>query len=123
MRTRMSPTARIARSLPRLRWLCSATAAFSMLQSLVTPALPIIQRELHTTPATVTWVLTAWLLSAAVATPLLGRIGDLAGKKRTLLIALGAVVLGCLIAALAPEHLRAHRRRAWCKVSVARSSR
>jgi EmrB/QacA subfamily drug resistance transporter len=51
----------------------------------------------------VTWVLTAWLLSAAVATPLLGRIGDLAGKKRTLLIALGAVILGCLIAALAPN--------------------
>jgi EmrB/QacA subfamily drug resistance transporter len=96
MRTSTS-TARL--TLPVL---AAGTAAFSMLQSLVSPALPIIQRDLHTTQGTITWVLTAWLLSASVATPLLGRIGDLAGKKRTLLFALGAVALGCLIAALAP---------------------
>lgn len=82
--------------------LATAAASFSMLQSLVSPALPVIQRDLHTTQGTVTWTLTAWLLSASVATPLLGRIGDLAGKKRTLLVALGAVALGSLIAALAP---------------------
>ncbi|TCN35347.1 EmrB/QacA subfamily drug resistance transporter [Kribbella orskensis] len=91
-------------SSPRITLLvlASATAAFSMLQSLVSPALPIIQRDLHTSQGTVTWVLTAWLLAASVATPLLGRIGDMIGKKRTLLIALGAVAAGCLIAALAP---------------------
>ncbi|WBQ06814.1 MFS transporter [Kribbella sp. CA-293567] len=82
--------------------LATAAASFSMLQSLVSPALPVIQRDLHTSQGTVTWTLTAWLLSASVATPLLGRIGDLAGKKRTLLIALAAVAAGSLIAALAP---------------------
>jgi EmrB/QacA subfamily drug resistance transporter len=82
--------------------LATAAASFSMLQSLVSPALPVIQRDLHTTQGTVTWTLTAWLLSASVATPLLGRIGDLAGKKRTLLVALAAVAAGSLIAALAP---------------------
>lgn len=61
-------------------------AAFSVLQPLVNPVLPTIQHELHTTPATVTWVLTAYLLSASVATPLLGRVGDIAGKARTLLL-------------------------------------
>jgi len=53
-----------------------------MLQSLVSPALPVIQRDLHTTQGTVTWTLTAWLLSASVATPLLGRIGDI-GRQET----------------------------------------
>jgi MFS family permease len=48
-------------------------------------------------------VLTAWLLSASVATPLMGRIGDMIGKERTLLVALGAIALGCLVAALAPN--------------------
>jgi predicted MFS family arabinose efflux permease len=61
-------------SSPRLTFLVlsAAAASFSMLQSLVSPVLSTIQLDLHTTQATVTWVLTAWLLSASVATPLLG---------------------------------------------------
>ncbi len=65
-----------------------------MLQSLVTPVLPTIQADLHTSATTVTWVITAWLLTASVATPLLGRVGDMAGKERTLLVALGAIAIG-----------------------------
>jgi EmrB/QacA subfamily drug resistance transporter len=74
-----------------------------MLQSLVTPALPLIQRDLHTTPGLVTWVFTALLLSVSVSTPLLGRVGDMVGKERTLLIALVALAVGCLLAAIAPN--------------------
>ncbi|TCC46851.1 MFS transporter [Kribbella capetownensis] len=92
-------------SSPRvtLAVLASVVAAFSMLQSLVSPALPVIQHDLHTTPSTVTWVFTALLLSVSVATPLLGRIGDMTGKERTLFGALIALAVGCLIAALAPN--------------------
>ena len=66
-----------ARPSPRivLAVLAAAVGSFSLLQSLVAPVLPTIQRELHTSASAVTWVLTAWLLSAAVATPLLGRVG------------------------------------------------
>ncbi|MFD7155731.1 MFS transporter [Kribbella sp. NPDC059898] len=90
---------------PRLTLAVLATvvASFSMLQSLVSPALPVIQHSLHTTPGTVTWVFTALLLSVSVATPLLGRIGDMAGKERTMFIALAALAVGCLVAALAPN--------------------
>lgn len=83
--------------------LAAAAASFSLLQSLVSPVLPTIQRELHTSQSTVTWVLTAWLLSAAVATPIMGRIGDMYGKRRTLLVALAAIAVGCVVAALAPN--------------------
>ncbi|GAA4588069.1 EmrB/QacA subfamily drug resistance transporter [Actinoplanes octamycinicus] len=82
--------------------LAAAAAAFALMQSLVTPVLPTIQQDLHTTAGTVTWVLTAWLLAASVATPLMGRIADTIGKDRTLLVALGAIALGCLLAAIAP---------------------
>lgn len=90
---------------PRLTLAVLATvvASFSMLQSLVSPALPVIQHDLHTSASTVTWVFTALLLSVSVATPLLGRIGDMYGKERTLLIGLIALVIGCLLAALAPS--------------------
>ncbi|GAA1669371.1 MFS transporter [Kribbella yunnanensis] len=82
--------------------LATVVAAFSMLQSLVSPALPVIQHDLHTTSSTVTWVFTALLLSVSVSTPLLGRVGDMYGKDRTLLIGLVALAVGCLAAALAP---------------------
>ena len=82
--------------------LAAGTASFSLLQSLLNPVLPTIQRDLGTDQTTVTWVLTAWLLAAAIATPLLGRIGDMIGKRRTLLIVVAAVVIGNLVAALSP---------------------
>ncbi|MBP2703195.1 MFS transporter [Microbispora sp. RL4-1S] len=83
--------------------LAAAAAALSMLQSLVSPVLPTIQHDLHTDQNTVTWVLTGWLLAAAVATPVMGRIGDMIGKGRTLLISLGAIAIGCLLSAIAPN--------------------
>ena len=96
---------RLYQSSPRLTFvvLAAAAAAFSLMQSLVTPVLPTIQRDLHTSAGTVTWVLTAWLLAASVATPLMGRISDMIGKERALLVALAAIAAGCLVAALAPN--------------------
>jgi EmrB/QacA subfamily drug resistance transporter len=76
-------------------------SAYALLQSLVTPVLPTIQHDLHTTQATVTWVLTAYLLSASISTPILGRVGDMVGKERMLVVTLGALAAGSLLAGLA----------------------
>ena len=60
------------------------------------------QADLHTTQNTVTWVLTAYLLSASVFTPIMGRIGDMVGKERVLRRHAGrAGRSGSLLAALA----------------------
>src|SRR3954452_7103898 len=75
--------------------------AYALLQSLVAPALPTIQADLHTSTTAVTWVLTAYLLSASVCTPILGRLGDMHGKERLLVIVLAVMAAGTLIAALA----------------------
>jgi EmrB/QacA subfamily drug resistance transporter len=83
--------------------LAVGAASFSMLQSLLAPVLPTLQNELDTSQSAVSWVLIAWLLSAAVATPILGKVGDMIGKARTLVLALAAIGLGSLIAALAPS--------------------
>ena len=72
-----------------------------MLQSLVVPALPTLQQDLHTTPTGVTWIFTAYLLAASVATPIAGRLGDMFGKKRTLVVVLAGLGGGTLLAALA----------------------
>jgi EmrB/QacA subfamily drug resistance transporter len=65
--------------------------------------LPLIQDDLGTTSAAVTWTVTAWLITAAVATPLFGRIGDMIGKRRMFVISVGAIAVGSLIAAFAPN--------------------
>lgn len=81
--------------------LAVGVGAYALLQSLVTPVLPTIEHALHTSQTNVTWVLTAYLLSASIFTPILGRMGDMRGKKRMFVIALIALAAGSLIAALA----------------------
>lgn len=88
---------------PTLVLLAIGAAAFAMLQTLVAPVLGIIQADLDATESTAAWILIAYLLSAAVATPVLGRLGDLAGKERILRAALAALSAGCLMAAVAPN--------------------
>jgi EmrB/QacA subfamily drug resistance transporter len=71
-----------------------AGIAFALQQTMVIPALPTLQRQLHTTTTWVTWVLTVFLLVASVATPILGKLGDQYGKERLLVISLGLFFIG-----------------------------
>jgi EmrB/QacA subfamily drug resistance transporter len=81
--------------------LAAGVATYTLLQSLVIPVLTGLESELHTTQSGVTWVLTANLLSASIFTPIMGRIGDVRGKKRIFMVTLGALAVGSLLAALA----------------------
>ncbi len=81
--------------------LAVAAISYALLQSLVAPALPDIQADLHASASGATWILTAYLLSASVATPVVGRLGDMFGKKRMLVITLWVLALGTLLAAFA----------------------
>jgi predicted MFS family arabinose efflux permease len=74
---------------------------YSMLQSLVIPALTTIQRELHTSTNASTWVVSSLLVSSAIATPLLGRLGDMFGRTQLLVVSLLALGAGCVMSALA----------------------
>jgi len=78
-----------------------AGAAFSLQQTMVFPSLAAFQREFGTTTAWATWVVTAFLVSGAVMTPILGRLGDQYGKARMLQVSLALFVLGCLGASTA----------------------
>jgi EmrB/QacA subfamily drug resistance transporter len=80
-----------------------ATAAYALQQTMVVPALPELQRELDTSTTWVTWVLTAFLLSAAVFTPILGKLGDRFGKERLLVASLVVFLVGCVGCAVAPS--------------------
>ncbi|MFI6444804.1 MFS transporter, partial [Kitasatospora sp. NPDC050543] len=84
-----------ARVLPAL---VLAMLAFSVVQTAVVPILPSLAKELSVSGSSITWLMTANLLSAAVLTPLLGRFGDLRGRKPMLLISLAGLVAGSALA-------------------------
>src|ERR1700694_4888267 len=80
--------------------LALAGLAFAMLSSLVVPALPTLQHALHTNETGVTWLLTAYLLSASVGTAIIGRLGAMYGKERLLLVTLATLAIGTRLAAV-----------------------
>jgi MFS family permease len=73
---------------------------FGLEQSIIVPALPRLAEQYHATPIAIAWLGTGFLLSAIVAVPVMGRLGDLFGKRRLLLVSLGSFTLGSLICAL-----------------------
>jgi len=91
------------RSHLMLAVLALAGTTFALLQSVVVPALPDIERALGAGSAGGTWVLTANLLATAVLTPVLGRLGDMHGKDRVLSGVMAALGAGTLICAVAPS--------------------
>jgi EmrB/QacA subfamily drug resistance transporter len=80
--------------------LAAAGLSFALLQTMVAPALPAIAREYGASTPSVTWVLTIYLLTASITTPVLGRLGDMFGKERLLVIVLLVLGAGTLISAL-----------------------
>ena len=74
--------------------LTMAATAYALQQTMVVPALPELQRELGAFTTWVTWVMTGFLLSAAVLTPILGKLGDRYGKERLLVLSLVAFLIG-----------------------------
>src|SRR5947209_5934822 len=79
--------------------------AFALLQSLVAPALPVMAKDLHSSTGDISWVLTAYLLAASVLTPILGRLGDMVGKRLVMLVVLALLAGGTMLAAVAPSLL------------------
>ena len=70
-------------------------------QTIVAPALAAIGRSLNDIE-NLSWVVTAYLLSATVATPLFGKLSDIYGRRAMMLIAVAIFLLGSLACALAP---------------------
>jgi len=80
--------------------LASAGLLAAFMQTIVTPILPQLPTLLDTTPVDASWVLSATLLTAAVTTPITGRLGDMYGKRRILLVLLSFLAAGSVVAAL-----------------------
>ncbi|GAA2342498.1 MFS transporter [Streptomyces cuspidosporus] len=77
--------------------------AVSVMQTLVVPLVGELPQLLHTSSSNASWVITATLLAGAVSTPVMGRLGDMFGKRRMLVVAIGLLVVGSLVCAVTSE--------------------
>lgn len=77
--------------------------ALGTLQSVVEPALPLLQRELGVSPAEGALVGNTLLITGAVLTPVAGKLGDRYGGKRVLIWLMAVVSAGGLLASMAPN--------------------
>lgn len=102
-----SLTPRERRSLTRVRsdramiaTLAATGLIAAFMQTLVTPIIPSLPKLLDTTAADASWVLISTLLAAAISTPISGRLGDMYGKRRIVLLLLAIMMAGSIISAL-----------------------
>lgn len=73
---------------------------FSLAQTMLIPALGEIGQALDSDVATVTWLLSGYFVAAAVFTPLIGRLGDMLGKRRLLVLTLLLFAAGNVVSAV-----------------------
>jgi len=85
--------------------LAFAGIVVSLMQTLVIPIVPELPRLLDAPASDTAWAVTATLLAAAVATPVTGRLGDMFGKRRMLLISGVMLIVGSVVCALADSLL------------------
>jgi predicted MFS family arabinose efflux permease len=72
----------------------------SLVSSLGAPLIPSIAQANGVSLSTAQWLLTAALMTGAIATPIMGRLADGPMKRRVIEIALAAVAAGCVVSAL-----------------------
>jgi len=85
--------------------LCFTGLFAALMQTLVIPILPSFPHILSTSAENASWIVTVTLMAAAVTTPVGGRLGDMYGKKRVLLVVMVLLVIGSLICALSDSLL------------------
>lgn len=84
----------------RFALLLSAGMSYALSQTLIIPALPKLADDAGASPAAASWLMTGYLLSASVATPLVGKLGDLHGRGRVLTWVMAIFIAGSALCAV-----------------------
>src|SRR3984957_13214413 len=90
----------------RSRWialvaLCAGFLLIILDQTIVNVALPSIQNDLHFSQSSLAWVVNAYLIAFGGLLLLVGRLGDLIGRRRIFLVGLAVFTSASLVCGLA----------------------
>src|ERR1035441_8843544 len=97
-------------SSDRRRWIALAVLCLGQLMmvldaTIVNVALPAIQRDLHFTQSSLTWVIDGYLITFGGLLLLAGRMGDLVGRKRVFLSGLVLFTLASVLCGVASSQV------------------
>ncbi|MBM3677935.1 MAG: MFS transporter, partial [Actinobacteria bacterium] len=95
----MSASAKDVRPAALIAAMALGGTAYGFAATMVIPAVPAIQRSLDVSPTAAGWALSAYLIAASVLTGIVGRLGDVFGRRRVLVGALVAAALGSAVCA------------------------
>ena len=83
--------------------LASTIVMFLFLNTAMAPAIPVIAEDFQVSEATSSWVMTAYMVSGAVMTVVMGRLSDLVGAKKMLMIMMTCFTVGTILAPFAND--------------------
>ncbi len=88
--------------IPTKTWITLFVLGFSVLitmygETMLLPALPDIINELHISYSTSSWMLTSYLITGAVMTPICGKLSDIYGRKKMILIIMIIYIFGTIL--------------------------
>jgi MFS family permease len=98
--TSLDPTRTASRPLLAVLALCFGGLSTALTQTMVIPIQSELPMLLGTSGANAGWVVTATLLAAAVSMPVAGRLADLYGKQRVLVVNAALLVVGSALCAV-----------------------
>src|SRR5574337_1238209 len=63
-------------------------------ETMLIPAIPDLIRDFHISYSVSSWILTTYLIAGAIMTPITGKLSDIYGRKKMLLIVMGIYAVG-----------------------------
>ncbi|HZB74019.1 MAG TPA: MFS transporter [Nitrososphaeraceae archaeon] len=72
-------------------------------ETMLLPAIPDIIRDFGISYNTSSWILSAYLISGAVATPIFGKLSDIYGRKKMVMIILVIYIVGIFSGGISPD--------------------
>lgn len=82
---------------------CCCGLLVALLQTMMVPLVPHVPALMSVSPSSATWLLTSTLVAGAVSAPVIGRLGDMYGKRRMLLWSVRSIFASSVLAAAAPN--------------------
>ncbi|MEW1811977.1 MFS transporter [Pseudarthrobacter phenanthrenivorans] len=99
-RTRTPESSRLPSPSAITAVLALSGTVVALMQTLVVPLLPDFPGILGVNADDASWLVTATLLSSAVATPIVSRSADMYGKRKMMVVCLAIMVAGSVVAAV-----------------------
>lgn len=102
-------SASLGQRIPKGAWITLAILGSSILitlygETMLLPAIPDIIRDFDISYSTSSWILTAYLVAGAVMTPIAGKLSDMYGRKKIIIIIMIVYIIGILAGGLSTNY-------------------